>query len=170
MSFDPARLRLTNWSVKWATVDFGLVDRVTPNIELVTKEMKAGSIGDVKIGEWVIGLTGTITVELRELDVVTRQKLSPWWTTGSISLNPTTYHQDLYAYAALLTLHPLDVAAATHTQDLNLLKAVPKFKEMEGDGNESNKIVAEFEFYPDRTQLLATTPLLVYGYIGDPPP
>src|SRR5687768_9455035 len=124
MAYDRSRLRLGNYTVNWTKAggtlyDFGLIDKVTPNLEMVTLPKKAGSIGDVELGEWIIGLRGTIQVEAREIDLTLLQKLCPWWSTGSISLLPSTWHQDLADYAGLLTLHPNDIAAATVTQDLN---------------------------------------------------
>lgn len=175
MAYDRTRLRLGNYDVSWtkaggSLVSFGLCDKITPDLELVTLPKKAGSIGDVALGEWIIDVRGTIKTELREIDLTTLQNLCPWYTSGSISLIPATWHKDVYDYAGLLTLHPNDIATATTTQDLNLLKAFPTFKPMARDGITPDKIEVTWRFFPDLSQLVSTIPpLLVYGYWGTPP-
>lgn len=168
---DATKTRLTNWSVKWkqagagSAFDFGGVDNVKPNIKIVTKDVKIGTTGAAVLGKRIVSLTGTVSAELREIDLTTLQKLMPWFTSGSIPLIPATVHKDMYDYAGLLTLHPDDLAADVLTQDLNLLKAVPTFTPMDGDGENDNFILAEWEFFPDRAQL----PSLNYGYVGAVP-
>lgn len=174
MPYNFTRLRLGNWDLRWTKAggvlhDFGAVDKVTPDIEIVTVPKKVGSVGDVELGEWIVALKGTIRAELREIDLTTLQKLMPWWTTGNISLIPATWHQDLYDYAGLLTLHPSDLPTATVTEDVHFLKAVPMFQPMARDGVAPDKLLATFKFYPDRAQLVAGAPLLSYGHIGTAP-
>lgn len=177
MGYDYTRLRAPglytlNWTKAGGTIyDFGLLDLVEPNFELITAPIQVGSIGDVPLGEWILGLKGKITTALREIDLTTYQKLCPWWASGSISLIPTAVKADLYQYAGLLTLHPTDIAAATVTQDINLLKAVPRpIALMKRDGKKKEEqLVVEWTFWPDRAQLTQASPLMVYGYIGTPP-
>ncbi|MGB7157120.1 MAG: hypothetical protein WBD40_03575 [Tepidisphaeraceae bacterium] len=170
MAYDVTRIRLGNYDLKWGSYDFGLMDKVKPDIRMKTLPKKAGSIGDVELGEWIIGLEGTISGEVREIDVVTYQKLMPWWVSGDISLLPAVWHKDLYDYAAKLVLHPNDLPALTTTQDITLLKAVGMFVPAERDGGTPDKMMATFKFYPDRAQLVTSGSLLLaYGYIGAGP-
>src|SRR5689334_5858058 len=161
---DLAKTRKGLYSVVWNAFDFGAIDSVEPDIELDTDELMVGSVGKVVLGRRIIALTGTIKVVAREIDAALFQKLNPWWSSGPIGLTPATIHKDLYDYAQLLTIHPNDVDAAT-TEDINLLKAYPRFKPMKRDGVKDDLVEVEFEFFPDRAQI----PALVYGYIGTPP-
>jgi hypothetical protein len=165
MAYNIARTRLCDWDVTWSSYSFGAVDKVTPDITIKTAPIKVGSVGDVELGSRVISVDGTVKVEMREIDLTALQGVMPWYTSGSIPLNPATVHEDMYSYAAILNLHPTDVASGTLTQDLNLLMAVPMIQMMEADGKTDGKVLVTFKFYPDRSQL----PALVYGYVGAPP-
>jgi hypothetical protein len=165
MPINLSRTRLGNWNVVWDSYDFGAVDKVTPKIAYVTKSIAVGSMGDVPLGKRFIRPELKITIEAREIDLALLKKLMPWWTSGSIPLTPQTLHQDLYAYAKLLTLHPSDLAADNHEEDLNIVKAVPDFSPMERDGVADDKIIVEFEAFPDRAHF----PDTVYGYVGPVP-
>lgn len=166
---DLTKTRLGNYDPSWTAAGagsafaLGYVDRVTPDITIVTKEIKVGSIGNVVLGERIIAMTGVVRVECRELDLTAYQKLMPWYTSGSIPMIPSTIHKDLYDYAGLLTLHPTDVSGTS--QDLSLVKAVPLIMPMDRDGEADDQFIVDFHFFPDRAQL----PTLVYGYIGPVP-
>jgi hypothetical protein len=168
--YDLTRLRMGNYDITWATNLLGATDKVEPKIDMVTKPIQIGSIGDVELGEWIIALKGTIDVELREIDLGQFQKLLPWYVSGSIPLMPTTWHKDLYSYAAPLILHPTDLPTATTTQDLTLLKALPKFNVQKRDGASFEILNVSFKFWPDRAQLInQASPLQIYGYVGAAP-
>lgn len=165
---DLTKTRLGNYDPSWTAAGgslwaMGFVDRVTPNITIVTKDIKVGSVGDVVLGKRIIAVTGTVRIEAREVDLTAYQKLMPWYSSGSIPLNPATIHKDLYDYAGLLTLHPTDVSGTG--QDLSLVKAVPLITPMDRNGNDDDRVIVDFHFFPDRTQL----PTLVYGYVGPVP-
>jgi len=168
MAYDFTRLRLGNYDCTWNAVAMGAVDKVTPNLELITKEKKVGSLGNLVIGHWIIGLGGDITCEFREVDLTHFQKMMPWYVSGNIPLVPATWHKDLYDYAATLILHPNDLPAATLTQDVVLTKCVPMFKFPDRDGENPDKPAVKFMFYPDRSQLtVAGAPVLSYGTFGN---
>jgi hypothetical protein len=163
MAYDLTRTRLYNYDVTWDSYAFGAVDEVAPDFEIKVKEIKIGSFGDVKVGERIIGLEGKIKVMAREIDITLLRKMLPWYTSGSVPLLPATVHKDLYDYAKLLTIHPIDISGTT--EDLTFLKAVPRFKPMQRDGTKDDVVEVNFEIFPDRTQL----PTLVYGYVGASP-
>lgn len=164
MAMNLSRTRLTNYTVTWNSVDLGAVDEIGVELEIGTKEIKVGSVGDAILGERVINMSGQITVDAREIDLDQLQDLMPWFTSGSIPLLPGTVHKDLYDYAQLLRLHPID-QGATVTQDLCFIKAVPVIGFPEADGEEDNVLTVTFKLFPDRAQL----PSLVYGYVGNAP-
>src|SRR3954468_14701573 len=159
--YDASRRRFTAYDVKWGSVVLGSVANVEPKIEMVTKPIQLGSLGDVDVGEWIVGLKGTIDMALEEIDLTQFQTLMPWYTSGSIPLMPTTWHKDLYAYAQALVLHPTDLPAATLTQDLTLLKALPKFTPPKRDSRNDEVLNVSWKFFPDRSQLVnQASPLL----------
>lgn len=165
---DVTKTRLGNYDLSWTAnggslFALGFVDKVTPDITIVTKDIKVGSIGDVVLGKRIIALTGLVRVECRELDLTAYQKLMPWYTSGAIPLNPATINKDLYDYAGLLTMHPTDVSGTA--QDISLVKAVPVIHQPDRDGVADDKMIVDFHFFPLRTSL----PTLVYGYIGPVP-
>lgn len=173
---DLNRLQVSDYDVTWGSYNVGFVDKVTPKLALKLKEIKVGTLGDIVIGKRIIGLEGTIEVECREIDVVAINGLMPWSggagnaspsTSGaSVPLVPAIYHKDLYDYALPLKLHPTHMGTNT-TQDLNLLKAVPHMSYLgDRDGVGDNKVMLEFEFFPDRTALTGTPPTPSYGTIG----
>ena len=168
---DLTRTKLGDWNVTWNSVALGSVDKVTPDLKLITKPIKVGTLGDIVVGERIIGLDGTVKVELREIDNTQLAALTPWQVSGqAIPMIPTGYHVDLYSYAQLLTLHP---TWATDTKtDLNFTKAVPRIiNPGEKDGVKDDIIIVEFSFYPDRgsSGLAATPPVVTYGTIGTAP-
>lgn len=168
---DISRTRLSAFAPTWDSYDFGAVDKLTFALELITKPIKVGSVGDVVLGERIIGLGGNITIEAREVDRALLNKMLPWAGTSppsSLSLLPTTFHKDLYDYAKLLKLHPRGIG--NETEDLNLLKAVPRWKAMDKDGINDDKVMISFSFFPDRSVLeTGGSILLTYGYVGPVP-
>jgi len=164
---DTTDLILSAYSVKWNSNDLGWVDKVEPKIELITKEKKVGSLGDVAIGEWFVGLKGVVSIEFREPCLDLAQKLMPWWSSGVINMSPAM-SVDLYTYAQRLILHPREIAAGTLTNDLSFLKAVPhKPYQVNRDGNTPDVWALDFVLFPDLSKL--ATVGLVWGYVGDPP-
>lgn len=183
MGFDPSRFKVSNYDVLWGSYPIGGVDKVTPDLKLVTKIIKIGTLGDVPIGERSIGLDGTIKVEAREVDLVQLKGVIPWSpaagsaTPGtaavSIPLISGVFHQDLYDLAKMLVVHPTHMLADT-SQDLTLLKATPIIVyHGERNGVADDMDLIEFRVYPLRTgsnSLASSPPMLNYGYIGPPPP
>ena len=164
---DPTHLKLTAWDVAWNSNDLGWADKVTPKLDFITKEKKVGSLGNVPIGEWFLGMTGVVTAEFREIVLDLVQKMCPWWATGATMLTPAA-GVDLYTYAQKLVLHPHDIAAGTLTDDLTLYKAVPlKPYAVERDGETPDKWAVDFKIFPDLSKLAALG--LVYGYYGVAP-
>lgn len=167
-----SKLGLSDFDVKWGTFEFGGVDKVTPKLQLITKPKTLGSVGAVELGQWVVGLSGSILVEAREIDHTFYEKTIPWnsgSTTASIPLTPAALNADLYDYAAKLTLHPSGLATNVTNLDLTLLKAVPLSSHPgERDGENPDVNVIEFIFFPDLTKLNSLK-YLVYGYLGPEP-
>ena len=167
-TYDFSRLRLGNYDVVWNSVFMGATDKVNPDFTLKLKEKKVGSLGDIVIGHWILGLEGKVTCEFREVDKTAMQKVMPWYTSGNIPLVPATWHKDLYDYAQTLILHPSDLAEATVDQDLAFTKTVPIYRPMERDGETPDKIIIDFMLYPDRSQLTTGgAPVLTYGNYGN---
>lgn len=162
--YDITRTRVGNWDITWGSYFVGGVDKVMPKMQLKTKPIKVGSVGDVVLGQRVIELAGSIDAELRERDLVALRALMPWYNSGgsphTLPIVPAAIHKDLYDYAANLRLHPTDAADAT--QDINLAFAVPMLTPMSRDGVKDDFELASWIFFPDRAQL----PTLYYGYIG----
>jgi hypothetical protein len=164
---DLANTSLSNYTIVWGDegeLDFGFIDKVKLGGKMILKEIKVGSMGDVTLGHRVIGLEPAISIEARETTLAMLQGVHPWWTTGPIGMLPAQLHQDLYAYAQLLRLHPIN-AGGSATKDRCYLKAVPFLNNSDRDGVNDDKDMIDFLIYPDRDQF----PSLVYGYIGNPP-
>jgi hypothetical protein len=161
---DITKTRLTNQDVTWASFNFGAIDKITIAPKPNLKPIKVGSVGDVILGHRLISLDFELKVEAREISLATLQAIMPWYTSGAIPLMPTVAHTDLYSFADVLTLHPIDQGVTT-TQDYNFLKVVPLIEDESADGENDNKLLTGFMVYPDRAQL----PALVYGYRGDIP-
>jgi hypothetical protein len=161
-TYNIARTRLGDWDICWNSVWLGSVDKVTVDLKLKLKPIKVGSMGDAVLGMRIIGLEGTVKAELREIDLTQYQNIIPWsgTVTTALQLTPPVINADLYSYAHLLKLHPNDVGDAT--QDINLAFATPTFTPMSRDGVKDDLILAEWQFFPDRSQL----PVKYYGYIG----
>jgi hypothetical protein len=170
-TIDLTKTILNNYVVSWGAsgsqYSFGAVDKVTLQLPLKTKPIKVGSMGDIELGQRVIGIAdgAKVQIEARQIDLTFLQKMHPWWSSGSIAKTPAAAQVDLYTYAQLLTLHPNDVAAGTFTQDVNLLKAVPMLSDEGRDGVGDGKDLVDFWIFPDR----ASFPTIVYGYYGTPP-
>lgn len=160
------RISISDWDVKWGSYHFGGVDKVTPDLKLTTKPKKVGSMGDVKLGDWIIGLEGSIKVQAREIDHAFYETIVAWNNGTAITSVPmfvATKPDDLYNYAQQLTLHPSHLASNVVNLDVILLKAVPLMPypgARDGVADDVNEI--DFVFYPDRSSF----PNLVYGHIG----
>lgn len=165
-TLNPNKLAITDWDVKWGTYGFGGVDKVTPDIKLVTKPKKVGSLGDVDLGAFIVGLSGSIKVEVREIDHTLYEQVVPWnngTVQTSVPLFVPSKPADLYDYAKVLVLHPSTLASNVTNLDVVLSKAVLlNSYPGERDGVNDDKNVFEFIFFPDRAQF----PNLVYGTIG----
>jgi hypothetical protein len=160
---DLSRTRLTDWDVTWGTYSLGYVDKVTPDLKIKTMPLKVGTLGDIEVGHRIIGLEGSIKVEVREIDFVMQRSLTPWGgTSGTVVNLMPTLPADLYDYAKALLLHPHDKGSDV-SEDVHLLKTVPKIiPATERDGMKYDVWTIEFQVFFDRAQL----PQLVYGTIG----
>jgi len=170
-AYNIARVRSPGtYDITWGSLFLGSMDEVDPSaMEMVTKPIKVGSIGDVELGQWVIALKGPLKSVAREIDITQYQGLMPWYSTGSISLTPATWHKDLYSYAQQLTVHPIDVSGTA--EDITLLMAFPmiKFPKRNGE-DEKTDLEIDWLYWPLRTQLTTPgSPLLCYGYVGPAP-
>lgn len=169
---DVTKARLGLYTVGWtaagagAAFDHGYVDKVTPILPLKLKPLKIGSLGDIKLGDRVIGIDdgAKIQVVCREIDLTFFQKMMPWYTSGSIPGKPATVNKDLYDYAGPLVVHPNDVSGTT--QDITVLKAVPLRDFMTRDGVADDSITVEYVIYPDRAQLPSVA---AWFYVGAAP-
>lgn len=174
MSNNATQLRRTAYQVTWATsptpTDFGFVDAVDPALDLKLDPITTGTTGKLILGWRVVGLEGTIKMQMRQTTLANFKVVMPWYVSGSVPLVPPTPNVDLYTYAAQLQLHPVDLAAATVTEDVYMLKAVPmqSFK-LKRDGKGDDIYEVSWGFFPDRTKLALDPPQVVYGYIGTPP-
>jgi hypothetical protein len=166
MGVTVSRTRLGDWDAVWGSYSFGAVDKVTPDLSLKVKEIKVGTLGDVVLGMRIIALEGKIMIEAREIDATLMRKLLPWYSSGASAPLTPTLPADLYSYAALLTLHPTDIAAGTFDEDINILKAVPFFRPMERDGVADDKVLVTFGFFPNRAKAQASPPVLEWGFLG----
>jgi hypothetical protein len=178
---DLSRTGVSDYDVTWGAYVFGAVDKVDPSgMKIKTKPIKVGTLGDIMIGERIIGLEGTLKIEIREVDQVTLKALVPWAATAgqatpgsaavSIPIIPATFHKDRYDYALPLKLHPTHLASSDTSQDMVLLKAVGNFVYLgDRDGVKDNALAAEFMFFPNRSDLTASPPLVNYGYYGVAP-
>lgn len=173
MSYDATRLRRTFWKILWgdsSAYDMGLMQDVDVNLSVKLDPITTGTTGMHVIGHRIVALDGQIVASAVECDLTTIQKMIPWYSSGSIPLLPAAANVDLYSYAQLLNLHPTDIAAATHTQDLNLIKATPLWAyKVKRDGRKDEVWQIPFMIYPNRTKLLATPQVIEYGYVGDAP-
>jgi hypothetical protein len=161
--------RMTDWDVTWNSIALGTFNEVDPSkLKMTLEPITRGTTGKTILGHMVTGLEGTLTVQCMDVTSTLINDLQPWQTAGEII--PSTPNQDLYSYAQVLTLHPHDVAAATHTEDLNFIKAVPiSVIQLKRDGGKQDMLIAEFQLYPDRAQIVGTPPKVVYGYVGPIP-
>jgi hypothetical protein len=178
MANDITQTKVRNYRATWGSFVGGYQDKLTMGVKLKTKEVKVGTLGDVVLDERVIGLTGTIKIEFRQLSAAMRNGLMPWSATAgtatpgtagvSIPMIPAAFHTGLYQYAKELVLHPVDLIDADTSQDVTFTKAVPWIKE-DADGVADNKLEVEFMIYPDQSQATASPPVISYGYYGPPP-
>ena|SRR5689334_9099638 len=160
-----ANLRRTSYQALWgdsSPFDFGFVDLVNPALDLKLDPIQTGTTGKLILGYRPVALEGYVSLIVREITLTMLQKAAPWWSSGAIPLIPSAANVDLYTYAQLLKLHPVDQGATT-TQDLNLVKAVPMqaFK-LQRDNKNDDAYELRYCFFPDRSQL----PSIVYGTIG----
>jgi hypothetical protein len=165
MAFNvPSQLRVCNWNVKWNNNDLGFVDKTQPMFKFKLKPIKVGSLGGITLGHRILGLAGSVRCEFLESVLDLWQKLMPWGAAGKWVLSPATV-VDIYTYAQPLILHPTDIGAGTLTQDITVLKAVPKgAPKLARSGTGKDILVGEFIYFPDRA--LLATGVIRYGYKG----
>lgn len=167
---DITKVDYRGYSVTLGGVTIGWVNDVDPSaLKLITTELKIGEIGDIPLDDVVIGLAGMIKVIMAQTDLASLRTATPWApSSGSIPLTPSTQYQPLYSYAKPLVIHPRGVSDTS--EDLTLLKAVPLPSWIRmSDGKKQRDLPVDFKIYPDRTQLVADTSVLAYGYIGPAP-
>ena len=161
MVWTATNTRKCAWVGTWNAIDFGGVDKITPDMKLKLSPIKINSVGDIKLGDRVVGMEdgAKITVIIREVTLVQLKKLIPWYT-GAGTLVPLTplLGVDLYSLAKPMVLHPTDLPPATLTEDLTVYMCVPwNCWNISRDGLKDDEISAEFLVYPDRAKLLAGT-------------
>lgn len=166
--------RRTAWDVKFNGYGLGTTYEVDPsNLKVTLEPIKRGTTGNITLGWWILGIEGTLKVQVADVTREAMEKLTPWFagsTGDSIPLVPPA-NANLYDYAQLLTLHPHDLASTDHSQDLNFLKAaaVAPPIAIKRNGNTDDLWQAEFAVFPDLGQLIASGPAKVYGYVGPIP-
>lgn len=148
----------------WDSYAFGEHDGVEIEQHYKLTELKISSLGDVVIDHYHELVGGVVRLKARELPIGFYQKVSPWWSSGSIALGPSAPNTKLYQYAKLLNLHPRE-QGVTLTKDLNYLKAVPLWTPFARDGMAPSVQLVGFQLYLDQAQL----PNRVLGYMGAPP-
>ena len=163
--------RITNWDVVWSSYSLGLVNEVQPDIKLITTPVTRGTTGKkVVLDDFVSAVDAKVKVKIPDIAAALIKELCPWIGSGAQYLAPSVPNTLLYQYAALLTLHPHDIAAATTTEDLSFPKAVPfSLFDLKRDGDKESDWEVEFKVYPDFTKLTAGTPILCYAYLGPVP-
>lgn len=158
------------WAAIFNSVALGLCDDISPGkLKLILDPIRTGSTGDkLVLGRRVIGLEGTIDLELREIDRDTQELLNTHYSSGdSIPLTPPK-NTDTYTLAALLTLHPVENGADV-SEDVNLLKAYALTPvQPDRAGKQDDMMKVSFEAYPLRTDIDADG-TITYGYVGPIP-
>jgi hypothetical protein len=172
MDGDITRTRRTNWDASWKGQSLGLVDEVFPDIDLVLKPIRVGTLGPIDLDERVEALKCQVKIQVREIALAVFQQLCPWYGgTGSIPGVPLKPGQRLYEYAGALVLHPHDLPATDLSEDLNFVKAVPVTPpaKLKRDGTKEDVFEIVMHAYPDWGTLQAAEPELRYFYIGPIP-
>jgi hypothetical protein len=162
------------WKASWYAdgtnpTFLGWCDEINPNIKIVTRDIRVGSLNKVLVGKRVVGLEGVIQLQMREIHPDLVLKLMPWTDSSKRELSPAKV-VDLYTYAQKLLLHPADLAESGQgvdlTHDLTLVKTVPCTPyRIARDGEKPDVWAVDFEIFPDRTKL----PDFYYGYMGAAP-
>lgn len=154
--------RRTSWVPTWNGIKLGTTMEVDPQLKLMLDAIRRGTTGKVVLGHWVSGVEGTIKIQCPDVGATLFTAINPF----APSLAPTVFNDNLYAYAHLLNLHPLDMGATT-TEDLNFPKAAPvSCATVKRSGDKDEMLVVEFWIYPDLSQLITSTPKIVQGYQG----
>lgn len=165
---NPSALRRTSWAAKWGAYDFGLLADVQPDIKFLMESIVTGTTGKLKLGDRFLGLDGTVKIQALQVDLQLFTATLPWQqnnTAGGLILTPPL-NADLYEFADVMTLHPLDMGTDT-TEDLILVKTVPTVAmNLKRTGKADDVWDLEFHVYPDRDKLMASPPVLYYGGIG----
>lgn len=157
--------RLTSWDAIWNAVPLGLLDKVKPDIKLEMEPIKRGTTGKHILGHFITASTIKITAEIPAPTLAIVRSMCPWFTSGQVPMMPAAMNVDAYTYAQSLTLHPHDVVSAT-TEDMIFPKTVPMWAfNLERDGDKEEVWQIQFIVYPDFDQLIASPPVVSYGYI-----
>lgn len=147
--------RKTNYHVTFNSVYLGVVDSVDPSkLKQLMEAIKCGTSGNVVLGYRMSGISGSISVDLRQLDNIQSETLSPWWSgSGAIPLTAPA-NSDLYGYSQLLTLHPDDLPGVT-LEDLVFPNACPVTipGAVKRDGQKEDVWPVEFVVMPSRSAL-----------------
>lgn len=158
--------RLTDWDATWNSVPLGLLNKVKPDIKIEKEPIKRGTTGKHILGHFITAGTMVISAEIPAPTLAIVRSLCPWFTSGQVNMLPTAMNVNLYTYVQTLTLHPHDVPIATTTEDNIFPKAVPMWAfNLERDGDKEEIWTIEFIVYPDFDQLIASPPVVSYGYI-----
>lgn len=159
------------YEVIWKAETIGFTKEVDPTgLKLLKREKRIGELNDLLIDEEIYGLEGTIKIVLHEVKEGRIRQLMPWaGSTGAFAINPTVVAgTSKYGLAQILRLHPKGDAGVTN--DIALLKTFPNVTlPKNGGGQVWRELLVEFDVFPDQTALTASTPTVVYGYVGEPP-
>lgn len=152
-----------SWAVSYGGASLGWIDSADPGIELLTKEIQVGSMGEEVLGEWILRVKAEPTIQFREICATLAAALVPWYSgSGPIPVAPEP-GTDLYDYAKELRFHPSNVVAGDTTYDIVFPKAVCRTPfTPKRDGVSKDMLEAKFSTYPVRTLF----PRLVRAYVG----
>lgn len=163
-----AQIIVREFAVTWNAISVGWVMGVDlSGLKPKLLEKKIEEIGDNTIDHVVVGHEGTVKTTLKQVKLATYQQLLlAGTTTGASPLIPSTQYTSLYGLAKVLNFHPTDMASDV-TEDFNFVKATPiVVLPKSSQGKEFMTIDVEWQIYLDQTQLLASPPTLVLGYVG----
>lgn len=161
--------RRTTWAPKWNGNALGTTMEVDPALKLQMEPITRGTTGKIVLGYWITGLEGSIKCTLPDISSTLLTNLLPFTAGaagGSAPLHPVGFNVNLYSLAQELVLHPVDLGADV-SQDLHFPKSAPVNPvNVKRDGTKDDLWQVEFVIFPDLSQLIASSPKVVMGYMG----